>query len=194
MYSSCCASPKWPPTTPVPSWSWILQKGVPGRAAHLRDATLPPSVSVLISTAVTLFPYSRSIPLPTVPRTSSVQSGVCHTDATSWVFLSKMMNKDLFTFFILYFLVMHFPRNITYSLVQPKKTQVSAWVSSTFPMPSIHPDKPWVSISHVAEILLDPGPILQESEGDRDVFGLLPQSTDHINNSQVGEKMRCQRD
>ena len=89
---------------------------------------------------------------------------------------------------------MHFLRNITYSLVQPNKTQVSAWLSSTFPMPSIHADKPWVSIYHVAEILLDLGPILQESEGDRDVFGLLPQSTDHINNSQVGEKMRCQRD
>lgn len=37
---------------------------------------------------------------------------------------------------------MHFLRNITYSLVQPDKTQVSAWVSSTLPMPSIHADKP----------------------------------------------------
>lgn len=59
---------------------------------------------------------------------------------------------------------------------------------------AIHPDKPRVSIHYVAEIFLDLGPVLQESEGDRDVFGLLPQSTGHINNLQVGEKMRCQRD
>ena len=68
QHSSCCASPKWPPTTPAPSWSWALQKGItwqqasPGREEHLRDAALSPSVSVVISTAVTLVPHSRNHP------------------------------------------------------------------------------------------------------------------------------------
>lgn len=143
----------------------MLQRGIAWQRRAPQDADLSPLVSILLAAC------SRP-PCTHCSEGLQCTDSVCHTRTAQQALLSKLMNKDPFTFLILCFLVMHFPRNITYLLVQPNEYQISAWLLSTFPMPTIQANPDWArTMWQKAFWILDwPSRSLREMEIGLDFF------------------------